>query len=113
MMHKNLLLLLLLPLLCQAQPGDKTIDVALPIKKAHEECLPLNVGQTLTFQFEANAELDFNLHYHQGNDITYPLKGKYSSYSNTYVAEQKNDFCLMWQNTSDKPASFQVVYRVN
>ena len=69
-------------------------------------------GQTLKFQYEANAELDFNLHYHHGKDVTMPMSGKYSNYSNTYVATQKNDFCLMWQNKSGGPVKLQTTYQI-
>jgi hypothetical protein len=45
--------------------------------------------------------------------VTYPLKGKYSNYSNIYVATQKNDFCLMWQNKTGEPVKLQTTYSVN
>lgn len=111
-MRKKLLWALLLPLICQAQVTEKTIDVIVPVKKVHEECLAMAEGQTLTFRYEANAELDFNLHFHHGKEVTYPLKGKYSNYSNAYVATQKNEFCLMWHNKTGESAKLQTTYSV-
>ena len=112
-MHKKIFLLLLLPLISQAQPSEKSIEVVLPVKKVHEECMQLSVGQKLTFSYQANAELEFNLHFHQGKEVTTPMSGKYSNYSNTYVAEAKNDFCLMWQNKNSAPTKFQSTYRID
>jgi hypothetical protein len=112
-MYKKYLLVLLLPLLSHAQQAEKSIEVMLPVKKVHEECMTLAAGQTLKFSYEANAELEFNLHFHHGNDVTYPLKGKYSIYSNAYVASEKNDFCLMWQNKSAAPVKLNTTFSVN
>lgn len=112
-MRNRWFLVLLLPFICQAQANEKSIEVVLPEKKVHEECMPLSAGQTLTFNYEANAELEFNLHFHHGKAVTYPLKGKYSNYSNIYVATQKNDFCLMWQNKTGEPVKLQTTYSVN
>jgi hypothetical protein len=112
-MRHLILLVLLSPLLSQAQQAEKSIEVMLPVKKVHEECMALEVGQTLKFSYEANAELEFNLHFHHGKDVTYPLKGKYSNYSNAYNATEKNDFCLMWQNKSAAPVKLQTTFSVN
>jgi hypothetical protein len=112
-MHHKIWFVLLLPLICQAQPSEKSIEVILPVKKVHEECMELAVGKTLKFQYEANAELEFNLHFHHGKEVTYPLKGKYSNYSNSYTATQRNDFCLMWQNKTGEPVKLQSTYSVN
>jgi hypothetical protein len=106
-------LALLVPLICQAQAIEKSIEVILAVKKVHEECIAMAEGQTLTFNYEANAELEFNLHFHHGKDVTYPLNGKYSNYSNTYVATQKNEYCLMWQNKNSVPTKFLTTYRVD
>jgi hypothetical protein len=111
--YKKIFLLLLLPLVCQAQQSEKSIEVILPVKKVHEECMQLSVGQKLTFSYQANAELEFNLHFHQGKEVTTPLSGKYSNYSNTYAATEKNDFCLMWQNKNSKPTKFQTTFRID
>jgi hypothetical protein len=54
--------------------------------------MELTAGQTLKFQYDANAELEFNVHYHHGKQVTTPIGRKYSNYSSAYVATQKNDF---------------------
>jgi hypothetical protein len=111
-MRNNILLVLLLPLLCQGQQTEKSVEINMPAKQVHEECIALSEGQTLKFSYEANAVLEFNLHFHHGKDVTYPLKGKYSIYSNTYLATQKNDFCLMWENKTGGIVKLQTTYRI-
>lgn len=101
---------LFLPLLCQAQ--QQSIDIVLPVKQVHEECLDMQAGQSLHYRFESSADLEFNLHFHHGNNVTYPDKGKYSNYSNSYVADQANTFCLMWENTGAAPAKLQSAFRL-
>jgi hypothetical protein len=104
-------LLSVIPLLAYAE--QKSIELVLPIKKMHEECIDMKPGQTLQYGFEASAELDFNLHYHQGKDVSYPAKGNYSKYSNTYTAQQMNAFCLMWTNKSGAQVTLQTTYQLD
>ncbi|MGB8338829.1 MAG: hypothetical protein WCD07_04500 [Burkholderiales bacterium] len=111
-MRYLLLVVLVMPLMCHARQSEKSIEVTLPAKQVHEECVDMTPGQTLRYRFESSAELDFNLHFHQGNDVTYPDKGKYSNYSSSYSAQQTNAFCLMWENQSGAAIKLQSTFQI-
>src|SRR5438105_2872675 len=42
--------------------------------KLHEECLRLEAGDKRRYHWKANAAVDFNIHYHRGDDVFYPVK---------------------------------------
>jgi hypothetical protein len=73
------------------------VDVVLAPGKVHEDCFALKPGARIQYNFTQDRPGSFNLHYHQGNDVVYPLKSD-------SVREQKGDFtavvaqeyCLMW-----------------
>jgi hypothetical protein len=101
-----------LSLVAHAQQTEKSSEIILSAKKVHEECMDMTPGQTLKYRFVASAELDFNLHYHSGNEVTYAVNGKYSNYSNSYEAKAPNGFCLMWENKSSAPIKLQTTYQI-
>lgn len=55
-------------------PSSETMILA--PKNIHEECLQLSKGQTVSFVFESSQPIDFKLHYHQGNEVTYPINSQ-------------------------------------
>jgi hypothetical protein len=113
-LRQIMLPLLCAPLLCLAELApEKTVEIELAAKKVHEECMDLTPGQNLLYRFEASGELDFNLHFHQGDKVTYLVKEKYSNYASSYEAEQENGFCLMWENSSSEPVKLQIGYQVD
>jgi len=67
--------------------------------KFHEPCMSLRRGETLSYQFNADQPLEFNLHYHPGEKVEYPIpvmlmeEGK-----GTFKPGSDFTYCLMWQN---------------
>jgi len=67
--------------------------------KFHEPCMSLRRGDTLRYQFNADQPLEFNLHYHPGGNVEYPIpvmlmeEGK-----GTFKPGSDFTYCLMWQN---------------
>lgn len=75
-----------------------------------EICPELKTGQTLHFEFEANKEVKFNLHYHQGEKVTYPIEvQKLQSIKQTFKAPIDQTYCLMWEGLEDK-SNIKVTY---
>jgi hypothetical protein len=66
-----------------------------------EECFKLPAGQAIGYAFEASAPVDFNIHYHVGKDVVYPVKGDQVRQAvDRFTAPSDQDFCLMWTNAT-------------
>ena len=39
-----------------------------------EECLRLEAGRSRVFEWKSDGPVDFNIHYHHGDKVTYPVK---------------------------------------
>ena len=83
---------------------ERSLKVA-PAKFA-EVCGKLPAGLKVRWSFDANAPLDFNVHYHVGKEVVFPSKL-------TAVAVAKGvldtkidqDYCWMWRNKSTSAAT--------
>jgi hypothetical protein len=81
--------------------------------EGHEECLPMKAGQRLSYSFESDTNLDFNVHYHVGEDVTYPVEkdGTRRERGELQVTVPQ-DYCLMWVSSGQSPSlliySFEV-----
>lgn len=74
-------------------------DVVLKGKGGHEECLKLKKGQELHYSFHANVAVDFNIHYHAGESVQYPVKkGGSRRHEASFQADSDREYCLMWEN---------------
>jgi hypothetical protein len=87
---------------CAHAQGAKpaaNIDVktALEPKKVHEECATLQAGETRKYQWKADVAVDFNIHYHKGKDVFYPVKRDMArGHNGTFKAKAAEDYCWMW-----------------
>ena len=69
--------------------------------KIFEKCLSLSPPQKIEYSFESSAKLNFNLHYHRGEQVYYPVKlDRTKAESGLYEAKAKETYCLMWENTT-------------
>ena len=74
----------------------KDLDIA-PYS-LHEECMHLNVGDHVDYDFISNYPVDFNVHYHDGNAILLPVsREKVYSDSGRFAPIIDHDYCLMWE----------------
>lgn len=74
-----------------------------------ELCSKLTRGTTVRCALEASAPTDFNIHYHQGEDVMYPAKmAAVSSATDALRTDADEDYCWMWSNTSATPARLSV-----
>jgi len=87
--------------------GSATLAAA----KLHEVCLPLASADRLTFEYSASGALDFNIHFHHGKDVAYPLKIDAAPRGGgAFKAETAEDYCLMWENKSARPVALKYRY---
>ena len=76
---------------------DLAVDVTLSPKKVHEECVRLEAGQSRRWHWKSSAPMDFNIHYHRGEDVFYPVKrDAMRGDGGTFTARTGEDYCWMW-----------------
>jgi hypothetical protein len=82
-----------------AVAADDAFRLSIAPGKFDEHCLKIEAGRTIAYRFEASGPVDFNIHYHRGNDVLYPVKREATRQSaSTFRAESTDDYCLMWEN---------------
>lgn len=71
-----------------------------------EVCGALSSQERIHWTFEASAALDFNIHYHAGDEVVYP-----AAFPNTVakagvlVAPLDQSYCWMWTSHQRSPAT--------
>ena len=72
-----------------------------------EHCDRLAAGEKRLFHWKSTAPVDFNVHYHQGNDPIYALKrDAMRGDGGTLTAKVEQDYCWMW-TARNAPARVQ------
>ena len=62
-----------------------------------EECVRLEAGRSRAFEWTSDAALDFNIHYHAGDKVSYPVKlGNQKKGRGKFTASTSQDYCWMW-----------------
>ena len=83
------------------------VSAALEPRKMHEECLRLEAGDKRTYHWKSSAAVDFNVHYHRGNEVFYPVKrDAMRGDGGKFVAKTGEDYCWMW-TARDKAAKIE------
>jgi hypothetical protein len=96
------------PALAQVQPLPASAEWTLAPGAFEELCFELDAGRTVRYQFDAGAPLEFNLHWHRGNNVLFPVRsGAVQRRAGTFTAERKEGYCLMWTNRTKKPATLR------
>lgn len=87
--------------------------IVIKSQKMVEKCLLLNARQTLEYEFKTSAKVNFNLHYHKGDAIYYPVKkDRTNSENDSYEAQVREEFCLMWENKTSTDVELNYSYKV-
>ena len=62
-----------------------------------EECVRLEAGRSRAFEWTADGSLDFNIHFHRGKDVSYPVKLRNETKGKgKFTASSTQDYCWMW-----------------
>ena len=76
---------------------ERQLEIA-PGKFA-EICGKLGAADVVTWQFEASAPVDFNIHFHEGDKVEYPERQDSTrALSGTFRPAAARDYCWMWTN---------------
>ena len=91
------------PTAAAAQP----FAITLQPKGMHEECVKLDAGEKRKYYWKSDAAVDFNVHYHEGNEVSYPVKRDgMRTDGGTFAAKIAQDYCWMW-TARDKPVKLE------
>jgi len=91
---------------------DTSQDVSVEPRGFAEPCLSMGRAERLEYQFDSTAELDFNIHYHAGENVFFPVDLKaLTAQTGVFVAPAARTYCLMWTNKGDHPVQLQYRYR--
>ena len=102
-----LLLACCAPLISHAEATPPTsFSKALEPGKVHEECVRLEKGQVRRYDWKSSGKVDFNIHYHEGREVFYPIKrDEVSKGSGRFTAKTAQEYCWMW--TARAPATIE------
>jgi len=91
--------------------GAPSGTLALAPFEFRELCYEMAPPDALTYDFQADRPIDFNIHYHDGLTVRYPVQSTGTTAdSGRFVAEREQYYCVMWFNQSLTSAS--LTYRV-
>jgi len=73
----------------------------------HEVEVPMRAGEGLAYETShggASGLVEFNIHSHQGPEVTYHARGSDARIAGTFTAPREGKFYLMWENKGTEPA---------
>ena len=80
-----------------ASATTQAFDATLEPGKIHEECTRLAAGETRKWHWKSDQAVDFNIHYHVGDKVEYPVKRPgMRGDGGTFKATVDQDYCWMW-----------------
>jgi hypothetical protein len=85
--------------------------LAVPAGKLAEVCGKLPAGAKVQWQFDAGTAMNFNIHFHDGPKVHYPVKQDGVAQSGgTLEAQVEQDYCWMWTNKSATAATLKLEF---
>jgi hypothetical protein len=92
---------------------DQPIQLDIAPGKVGEVCMALGAGDSLAWEFDASAPLDFNLHHHVGKKVLMPVERKAVAADRAeHRADRRNDWCLMWTAPAAQAVTVRGHWRV-
>ncbi len=104
-----------MPSLLLALSLGSLVESVVIVQPGHfeEPCFPMAAGERLEYGFTSSGAMDFNLHYHEGSGVHYPVRLKaVRAHSGDFVAESGQTYCLMWSNRGRTPVELDYHYRL-
>ena len=95
----------------EANPSFKTQANIQP-GKFSEVCGKLKKGNSIRWQFDSSAPLEFNIHYHEGKNVIFPYKmSAIKSGEEELLISLDQDYCWMWTNKSKEEVKLEMSLR--
>ena len=98
----------MVPVTWDAQ-GQFAKSVAVKPGQFVELCEKLPAAAKVSWSFSADAALNFNVHFHEGKDVSYPVKqDQVTQAQGVFEAPGAQDYCWMWVNQGASPVSLSL-----
>ncbi len=80
--------------------------------KSYEACMRLSAGDKIYYEFTSDSDLRFNIHYHEGKEVLYPVPVKLiSSEKAVFEPKSRKQYCMMWNNPGKETVELELQYR--
>ena len=90
----------------RASDGEGRFSIHLRERGFDERCIRLDAGESIRYRFSASASVDFNIHYHRGKEVFYPVMARATRAADaSFSAPHADTYCLMWERTDAGPAT--------
>ncbi len=76
-----------------------------------ELAVELTPGQTVIYHWVTEAEVEFNIHSHQGEVVTYHERLVQREADGVFASRTSGDYYLMWENSHPGPVPVRVDLR--
>ena len=93
------------------RPGQLPVErqVVAPPRDFVEICAAVKAGRAIIWQFEADAPLAFNTHFHVKGDVRAPENMSSVSAAQGRISPKgDNDYCWLWSNRTTLPVSIRM-----
>lgn len=91
--------------------GARSDTVTLAPYEFRELCLAMKDGDKIAVDFRADRPVDYDIHYHDGFTIRFPVRLKgVTTHGDRFVARSSRPYCLMWFNGGIRQTSLR--YRI-
>ena len=95
-----------------AQEIDRSFSHRVRSMGIAEECFRLPADASIGYVFEASAPVDFNIHFHRGSDVLYPVRVDQARRGeDRFTAPSAEEYCLMWTNPTAQPVTISGALR--
>jgi hypothetical protein len=89
--------------------GRFTTDTSVPAGRFVEMCEQLSHGARVRWRYEAASPLDFNVHFHEGQSVSYPTQAQGAAHADGALqAARDQEYCWMWTNQATKDVTLHV-----
>jgi hypothetical protein len=76
-----------------------------------ELAVELTPGETVIYRWEADEVVEFNIHSHQGDAVTYHERLSQREADGVFGSRTPGDYYLMWENGHSRPIPVRVELR--
>ncbi|MBF0288425.1 MAG: hypothetical protein HQM14_11455 [SAR324 cluster bacterium] len=95
------------------QKDNDQITITIDSAEIYEKCLSLKNKQRVDYSFKANQPISFNIHYHSGEQIKYPVSERViASFSTMFNPKLTQTYCFMWENNSNISANLDFEFHI-
>jgi hypothetical protein len=96
-----------------SKDGDFKHQQTLAPKAVAEVCGEINERMNVAWKFKADAGLDFNIHYHVGDEVNTSTQiGGLDAADGSFKPPSTQNYCWMWTNTNDREVNLSVALKL-